>query len=208
LEAPGARVEGGMVVLGDQPVCRVSEVGLIGPHNLENVCAAVTAAQAVIGDDFGAMQRAVKGFKGLEHRLELAGTVREVRYFDDSFSTTPETAIAAIQAFTEPKVLILGGSDKKSKYDGLARVVAGSNVREVVLIGEMADRISAALQQAGYNSLRLGGTKMDDIVAAAARAARPGDVVLLSPACASFDMFKNYKDRGDQFKQAVSRAKP
>lgn len=205
LEAPGARVKGHEIRLGDQVVCRTDEVGLVGPHNLENICAALTAAHEIIGDNFEAMRRAVREFKGLEHRLEFVAELDHVRYYDDSFSTTPETAIAAAKAFTEPKIMILGGSDKKSKYDELGRVVAAANVREVVLIGEMAGKIRAALKEAGFSSVRDGGTTMTQIVAAAREAAQPGDVVLLSPACASFDLFKNYKDRGQQFKAAVTR---
>jgi len=97
----------------------------------------------------------------------------------------------------------LGGSDKKSQYGELGRVIAASNVREVVLIGAMAERLKEAMSAAGFTRTRPGGTSMSEAVAQARAAARPGDVVLLSPACASFDMFRDYKDRGEQFKAAV-----
>jgi UDP-N-acetylmuramoylalanine--D-glutamate ligase len=204
LQVPGARVAGDQIELGGQIICGIDEVGLVGPHNLENICAAITAAHEVIGDNLAAVRRAVTSFKGLEHRLEFVREVDGARYFDDSFSTTPETAMAAIASFAEPKVLILGGSDKKSVYTQLGKAVAASNVRTVVLVGAMAQRIRAALSDAGYTNVVDGGTDMTQIMATARAAARPGDVVLLSPACASFGMFKNYKDRGEQFKYSIT----
>lgn len=204
LEAPGAHVADGNIILNDQVICRTAEAGLPGAHNLENICAAVTAAHEIVGENIAAMKRAVMKFKGLEHRLELAGEVDGVRYYDDSFSTTPETAMAAIRSFEAPKVLILGGSDKKSDYRALGREVAEAEMRAVILIGQMAGKLREALEAAGYTQASDGGATMAEIVVAARAAAKPGDVVLLSPACASFDMFKNYSDRGAQFKAAVS----
>ncbi len=205
LKAPGARIESGKIVIAGAQICRTSEVGLIGPHNLENVCAAVTAAHEILGDNLDPVRRAVRDFRGLEHRLEYAGEIDGAKYYDDSFSTTPETAMAAIASFAGPKVLILGGSDKKSNYTELGRAVARGNVREVVLAGQMAGKLREALTASGFTAIRRGGSTMDEIMDDVKIAARPGDVVLLSPACASFDMFRNYKDRGDQFKAAVKR---
>ncbi|GAC1369499.1 MAG: UDP-N-acetylmuramoyl-L-alanine--D-glutamate ligase [Candidatus Saccharimonadales bacterium] len=204
LEAPGALVSDGQIELGGRTVCRADEVGLAGPHNLENICAALTAAHEIVGENYAAMKRAVISFKGLPHRLELAGEVGQVKYYDDSFSTTPETAAAAVQSFEQPKVVILGGSDKKSNYTELAAEIAKANVRQVILIGQMAGKIREALQKAGCTDSVDGGSNMTEIVTAAREVAQAGDVVLLSPACASFDMFKNYIDRGDQFKSAVT----
>jgi UDP-N-acetylmuramoylalanine--D-glutamate ligase len=126
-----------------------------------------------------------------------------VKYYNDSFGTTPETAIVALQAFEQPKIAILGGSDKGASYDELAKVVSDSNVRRVLLIGEQAGRIQAALDAAGFSNYADGGQNITEIVANARSNAQAGDVVLLSTACASFDMFQNYKDRGTQFKAAV-----
>lgn len=204
-------------MLGEEIICRSSEVGLVGPHNLENICAALTAASQIIGDKYEAMRRAVREFRGLEHRLEFVARLGDVSYYDDSFSTTPETAIAAIRAFVNPKVLILGGSDKKSKFDTLATAVKSGNVRHVVLIGDTKNpnhksvgaQIETALRAQGYTAITSciapGGSSMDEIVGLARAAAQPGDVILLSPACASFDMYRNYKERGLQFKEAVHR---
>jgi UDP-N-acetylmuramoylalanine--D-glutamate ligase len=203
LEAPGARVERGRIVMGETDICGADEVGLIGPHNLENVCAAITATWELVGHNPEPVRQAVRAFTGLEHRLEVVREVDGVRYVDDSFATTPETAMAALASFAAPKVMILGGSEKYSHYEELGRAVAAANVRHAVLIGDMAPKLQAALGAAGFTDITLGTERMADMVEAARRAARKGDVVLLSPACASFGLFKNYKDRGDQFKAAV-----
>jgi UDP-N-acetylmuramoylalanine--D-glutamate ligase len=108
-----------------------------------------------------------------------------------------------LEAFTEPKVVILGGSDKGADYTALAQAVIKNNVSKVLLIGEQADRIQQALNQVGFSDYMPGGANMTDIVHTAYSVAEPGDVVLLSTGCASFDMFKNYKDRGEQFTKAV-----
>ena len=162
----------------------------------------------------------VKTFKGLEHRLEFVREIDGVKFYNDSFSTTPETAIAAIRSFTEPKIIILGGSDKGSDYKELGQVIAQSeNVKAVILIGVTADKIKDSIWR-GFRGLEdpkgnpieasrlkivenLGSMK--EVVKKAAELGQSGDIVLLSPACASFDMFKNYKDRGQQFKDCVNQ---
>ena len=203
LEAPGAFIQDGEIRMDDQLICRTDEVGLIGPHNLENITAAITATWDLVKKNSEPVRRAVTAFTGLEHRLELVREVGGVRYFDDSFATTPETAMAAIASFEEPKVLILGGSDKQSNYTELGKAIAAGNVRHVVLIGEMAGKIRKALESAGYTKAVTGSSSMSDVVQSARSLTERGDVVLLSPACASFGMFKNYKDRGNQFQAAV-----
>jgi UDP-N-acetylmuramoylalanine--D-glutamate ligase len=150
------------------------------------------------------MRSVLTSFSGLEHRIEFVRELDGVGYYDDSFGTAPETSIVAIQAFDEqPKVVILGGSDKGADYTELAKVVAGSKIRKILLIGKQAHRIQAALEQASFTNFMPGGQNINQIVATARAQAQPGDIVLLSPACASFDMFQNYKDRGEQFKKAV-----
>ncbi|HVX23748.1 MAG TPA: UDP-N-acetylmuramoyl-L-alanine--D-glutamate ligase [Candidatus Saccharimonadales bacterium] len=200
--SPGAAVSGGEIAIENQPICRTDELKLLGQHNWQNVCAAVTAVWQAT-QDVAALRKALTTFTGLEHRLELVSEHHGVRYYNDSFGTTPETAMVALQAFNEPKVIILGGSDKGANYEELAKTVAKTNVRQALLIGEQAVRIQAALEAAGFHDFQPGGTTMNDIVEKAQAIAQPGDVVLLSPGCASFDMFENYKDRGNQFKRAV-----
>jgi len=202
-QAPGALVDHGEISIDGRAICRTDELKLLGQHNWQNVCAAVTAVWQVT-QDISALRSVLASFSGLEHRLEFVREVDGVQYYDDSFGTTPETAMVAIQAFPEPKVLIMGGSDKGANYEELAKTVAGGNVRQAILIGQQAERIGESLAQAGFTATTPGSASMAEIVQTARAVAQPGDVVLLSTACASFDMFKNYKDRGEQFKQAVN----
>ena len=203
METPGASVVDGKIVIDDQEVCSSDEVKLLGAHNWENACAAVTTVWKVT-QNIEAMRKVLTSFTGLEHRLELVRELNGVKYYDDSFGTTPETSIVAIQAFKEPKILILGGSDKGASYYDLAQAVKASNTRKVLLIGDQADRIQDALTEAGFNDYLPGGANMTEIIDNARGLAQNGDVVLLSTGCASFGMFKNYKDRGEQFQAAVN----
>lgn len=179
-------------------------IQLRGEHNLENIAAAITASR-IAGASLPAIKQAVYSFKGLEHRLELVKEINQVKFYNDSFSTTPETAIAAIKSFTEPEILILGGSDKGSDYTQLGQTICqSSNLKAVILIGQMVSRIGQAIT--GYpGKIITGGRTMLQIVRQASQLAEVGDVVVLSPACASFDMFTNYKDRGNQFKTYVKK---
>lgn len=190
----------------DKALCKRSEVFLRGEHNIQNILAAA-AASLVSGAKLNEITEVIKSFRGLEHRLEFVREIDRVKYYNDSFSTTPETAIAAIKSFKEPEIVILGGSEKGSDYSELGRQIAGSrNLKAVILIGKTAGKIKEAIAQ---NNPRLelllveGLNSMDEIVKKAKEISSPQDVVVLSPACASFDMFRNYKDRGDQFKREV-----
>lgn len=200
---PGAYVDGDRVVIDDTTICQVGDIKLLGEHNWQNVCAAVTAVWQAGVRDVIAMREVIMNFSGLEHRLEFVRELDGVQYYDDSFGTTPETAIVALRAFVQPKIAILGGSDKGASYDELAATVAESSVRSAILIGDQAERIKQALSAVGYTSVIEGCQNMAEIVDAARGAAQPGDIVLLSTGCASFGMFENYKDRGNQFKEAV-----
>jgi len=202
-DSPGAYVENGAIMIDGQTICQTDELQLRGRHNWQNVCAAVTAAWQAGVQDIEAIRSAVLSFSGLEHRLEYVAEINGVEYFDDSFGTTPETGIVAIESFKQPKVLILGGSDKGAHYKKLAKTVMREAVRHVITIGDTGPAIAEALRNEGFVELSPGGTTMPDIVSAAQMVAAPGDVVLLSPACASFGLFHDYKDRGTQFKQAV-----
>lgn len=210
--APGVYVEEEQVWLHleepKQRLCAVSEVRLRGRHNLENLTAALAAAGAM-GAEWDRLRQVAQTFPGLEHRLEPVGEIDGVSFYNDSFSTTPETAIAALQSFTEPLLLIAGGSDKGADFTALAEEIVRRPVKRLVLIGDTAERIATAVQAALERSsgrrleIVYGGRTMDEIMAAAVAGAAPGDVVLLSPACASFGLFQNYKDRGQQFKAWV-----
>lgn len=202
-EKNGAYVLGDTIYYDDTAVCSVADIALLGRHNLENVCAAIAATWEIIGANTECIKSAVKTFAGLPHRLELIRELGGVRYYDDSFGTTPETAMVAIDAITQPKVLILGGSDKNASFDELARKVVNSNTHTAIVIGATSAKIKSALGDAGFTNIVDGDTSIESIVELARAKAHPGDAVLLSTACASFDMFKNYKDRGERFTKAV-----
>lgn len=179
----------------------VSARQLRGAHNVENIMAASIVA-AACGLPLAFIERVVNAYKGLEHRLEYVGTFDDVAFYNDSISTTPESAVAALDAFTEPPVLILGGSEKFADFSELAqRIAARVNMRAIIVVGQTAPRIRAALDAAGVDARLVfeGASNMTEIFSLIAQQAQPGDVVLLSPACASFGMFKNYADRGQQF---------
>lgn len=185
-------------------LCGKDDIKIFGDHNLENIAAASIAAREA-GVLFQAIRLAAREFTGLEHRLEIVRNVGGVTYVNDTFSTVPETTIAAMRSFDKPMILILGGSEKGSDFSQMGREIATSRVKVVVVIGDMTDRIIAALDDAGYRGKRIVGLRtMHEVVDSAARESNPGDIVILSPACASFDMFINYKERGYQFKHEVN----
>jgi UDP-N-acetylmuramoylalanine--D-glutamate ligase len=202
---PGARVrEDGKIVIGEEEteIIHKGQVKLLGEHNLQNICAALTAVWQVT-QGIEAIRQVLTTFTGLEHRLEFVRELDGVKYYDDSFGTSPETAIVAMKTFAQPKVMILGGSDKGIPFDNLAKEVTENNVRHVVTIGDTGAKITELLRRQGFGNITEGDKTMTEIVSAAQKAAQPGDVVLLSTASASFDLFHDYKDRGNQFKQAV-----
>jgi UDP-N-acetylmuramoylalanine--D-glutamate ligase/UDP-N-acetylenolpyruvoylglucosamine reductase len=177
------------------------ELLLRGEHNLENIAAAVSVSK-IVGVDEDIILKTVRSFKGLEHRLELVGTINGVTFYNDSFATGPQPTIAAINSFTEPETLILGGSDKGLDYRQLRdEIEKRDNVKNLILIGQIGEKIGGGIK--GKNIINLGKTSMIHIIDAAQRVSPKGGVVILSPAAASFDMFENYKDRGNQFKKAV-----
>lgn len=174
---------------------------LRGEHNLENVAAAVNVAEILEIKD-KVILKTISGFKGLEHRLELVGSFGGVAFYNDSFATGPQPAIAAIKSFTEPETLILGGSDKGLDYSPLGKIISQQqNVKNIILIGQIRDQIKKHIRNKKIYDL--GRSKMADIVKKAQKITPKGGVVILSPAAASFDMFENYKDRGNKFKEAV-----
>lgn len=188
----------------DDEIIDISEIALPGKHNLENVCSAVMAAR-LAGVSTKYIITVLKNFTGLPHRLELVADHNGVTYYDDAFSTTPETAIAAIESFDQPKILILGGSTKGSDFTQLGKMIRESeSIKAIIGIGDEWEEIKAHIGNLTSQVLIIeGATTMHQIVQAATKIAKKGDVVLLSPACASFDMFKNYKERGEQFKKEV-----
>lgn len=210
--AKGVRVTDGQICVYDTALASVADVSLQGEHMLDNVCAAVAATWALFKDmdpeELKSLySKVLQSFSGLPHRVQLVAEIDGVKYIDDSYSANPSAAQAGLKAFKEPKVAILGGYDKGAEFDELAKVVKDNNVRQVVAVGVTAAKITEALNKVGFTEIVEGGKTMHDIVAKAAKLAQPGDVVLLSPGCASFDMFQNFSDRGDQFIKEVERLK-
>ncbi len=179
-----------------------SALQLRGVHNIENVSAAILASY-LAGCTFETIKETVENFKGLEHRLEFIEEKNGIKFYNDSFSTTPETAIAAINSFTEPEILILGGSSKNSNFSELANIIIQkNNLKAVILVGEETTKIKNLITEF-QGQIFEGAKNMPEILTQVKSIATRGDVVLLSPACASFDMFQDYKDRGNQFKRGV-----
>jgi len=187
-------------VIGDpRPIAILSreDIPLAGEHNVANVMAALLAALA-IGCDPQALREGVKTFRAMPHRLEAVAEIDGVLYVDDSKSTNPGSVIAALHAYDRPVVLIAGGRAKGTGFEEMGAAVA-QRAKALVTIGEAADEIAAA--SAGVPVAR--ASSMEEAVKRASEAAVPGDVVLLSPGCASFDMFLSAEDRGERFVAAV-----
>jgi UDP-N-acetylmuramoylalanine--D-glutamate ligase len=180
-------------------ICPVGEITLRGQHNVENVLAA-TACALWTGMSPSAIRRGIAGFRGVAHRIERVHDDRGVVYYNDSKGTNVDSTIKALESFSEPIILIAGGKGKGQDFGPLAEAARG-RVRRAILIGQDRVRIRAALEPAGIPAED--AESMDDAVRRAREAARVGDVVLLSPACASFDMFRNFEHRGDVFKSVV-----
>lgn len=202
----GAYVDGRDIVIEGQVVCSTSDIGLIGAHNLENVCAAVTATWRYT-QDIRATRSAVIKFEGLPHRLEFVDEIKGVAYYNDSFSSAPGAAVAAIRSFDQPIVLICGGFDRGLNYSELTTAITEQqNIKKVLLIGQTAAAIGKSFDTANFDKFEiLTDMDMPQILQKAASESTDGDIVLLSPGCASFDMFKDFKDRGEQFKAAVGK---
>jgi UDP-N-acetylmuramoylalanine--D-glutamate ligase len=186
----------------EEEIVDTEDILIPGRHNWENVCAAVMAA-SLAGVSKKSIVQAIKTFKGLEHRLELVRTVRGVLYYDDSIATNPESALAGIQAFKQPKILILGGVTEGSDFEQLGTYISlDPSIKAIIGIGKEWPTIKLKIQNSKFKIIE-DCKNMQEVVNAAAEVAEAGDVVLLSPACKSFDMFTSYKDRGEQFKKAV-----
>ncbi len=182
------------------PIAQCDQISLRGAHNVENALAACAAAY-LAGADPAAIASGVKTFKGVEHRLEFVAEIGGVQFYNDSKATNVDATRKALESFPGPLLVILGGKDKGSDYAGL-RDLLQERAREVILIGAAAEKIAGQL--AGAARIESAGT-MERAVELARERAQPGDVVLLAPACASFDQFENYEHRGRVFKELVAK---
>ncbi|MCH8119045.1 MAG: UDP-N-acetylmuramoyl-L-alanine--D-glutamate ligase [Planctomycetes bacterium] len=175
---------------------------LPGRANLSNLAAAIAIAK-YFGIDDDRIKNSLPDFKPLPHRLELIGQINGVSWYNDSIATTPQSAIAALEAFDQPKIIIAGGYDKGLPFDELGQKIA-TNVKAAILIGQTASKIASEIQLFPEASAKIQiVNSLSEAVRSAARLAESGDIVLLSPACASYDMFDNFQHRGEQFCKLV-----
>ena len=210
------KVPGGVYVRGDEVIVDIEGAGrgvalsfddikVPGGHNIENFLA-VAAVTALAGCDFEYLRSVARDFTGVENRIEFVAEKRGVKFYNDSSATAPSRSIAGIQSFAAPIVLIAGGSGKNLSFESLGEVIA-ERVKSTVLVGDTAHEIESAIRRAekklGRNVRTLVVDGFDEAVHVAYSEASPGDVVLLSPACASFDLFSDYKARGERFKELV-----
>ena len=182
-------------------ICTIHDMKLLGKHNYENVMAAVAIAMHA-GVPLDCIRKAVKEFNAVEHRIEYVKEVNGVKYYNDSKGTNPDAAIKAVEAMVRPTVVIGGGYDKDSSYDEWIASF-GDKVKALVLLGQTRDKIAAAAREQGFENIRFVET-LKEAVEVCREDAREGQIVLLSPACASWDMFKSYEERGKLFKQYVN----
>lgn len=203
----GAYLEGEEVVFSlnghKKRVLRADEIRIPGEHNLENALAA-TALAMLAGVPAPVVRHTLKTFPGVEHRIETVRTVEGVTYINDSKGTNVDASIRAVRAMKVPTVLLAGGYDKHTDFLPLAREILASKIHTVVVLGDTAEQIERALRAVGFESI-LHAKTFEEAVLLARSCAREGENVLLSPACASFDMFQDYEERGRVFKEIVSR---
>jgi UDP-N-acetylmuramoylalanine--D-glutamate ligase len=197
----GAYVHDGKILFrddkGQREIMLASEIPLKGGHNVENVLAAVCVG-AILGCEPGRIGKAVRDFKAVEHRLEYVATVRGVEYYNDSKATNVDATIKALESFPANVHLILGGKDKDSDYT-LLNDLLRKRVKRVYTIGSAAEKIESQIKDVDIDHSKT----LETAVRHAAATAVAGDIVLLAPACASFDQFRNYEHRGREFKEVV-----
>jgi UDP-N-acetylmuramoylalanine--D-glutamate ligase len=208
----GAFIENGIIVYKDAKrffkIIKTEDILLIGNHNLENYLAAITAVINYVSVDD--IRKVATTFTGVEHRMEPVKKLKGITFYNDSIGSSPTRTIAGLKAFDRKVVLIAGGYDKKIPYDEMGEIIA-EKVKLLVLIGETGPKIGEALQKyilsTGYGSdvqvLKCG--TLEEAVQTAYKNAGDGDAVVLSPASASFDMFKNFEERGNIFKEIVKK---
>ncbi|ATW25057.1 UDP-N-acetylmuramoyl-L-alanine--D-glutamate ligase [Candidatus Formimonas warabiya] len=181
-------------------VVNTADIYIKGRHNLENSLAA-TAAGFCLGVSPQDLAETLKSFPGVVHRLEFVGKMNGVTYVNDSKGTNPDSTMKALEAYDQPIILIAGGKNKGSDFSKMAKLIK-KKVYALILVGEAAPTIRDAVEKQGFDAIYQ-AADYQEVVSTAKRIARPGDVVLLSPACASWDMFTDYEERGNLFKQLV-----
>lgn len=201
----GIWLEGEEIIYCDKEkirICTIHDMQLLGIHNYENVMAAVAITMHA-GVPVECIRKAVSEFQAVEHRIEFVKEVDGVKYYNDSKGTNPDAAIKAVEAMIAPTVVIGGGYDKQSDYEEWIASF-GEKVKALVLLGETAEKIQETARKAGFDKI-FRVASLEEAVQVSAAQAEPGDAVLLSPACASWDMFKSYEERGNIFKEQVNK---
>ncbi len=198
----------GIFVKGDQIIFKMQGfaeemyplkmIKLPGWHNVENVMAAVVAARFCDADR-QSIESCVSNFYGLSHRIEFVGEKKSIKFYDDSKGTNVGAVVRALETFSQPVILLLGGRDKDGDFETLKPMLS-QKAKKIILFGEARERISSLI---GKGVKKVIIPKMRDAIEVAYKKARPGDIVLLSPGCASFDEFRDYKERGEYFKRIV-----
>lgn len=188
----------------EEHICNVEELNLLGKHNYENVMAA-TAMAAGFGVPLEKIKEVLVRFQAVEHRIEYVTEKRGVKFYNDSKGTNPDAAIQGIRAMNRPTLLIGGGYDKQSEYDEWINAFEGK-VKKLVLIGATREKIAATAKECGFHDIVFADS-LEEAIQICYDNAKDGDAVLLSPACASWDMFKSYEQRGDMFKEIVRNLK-
>jgi UDP-N-acetylmuramoylalanine--D-glutamate ligase len=206
----GTFLDGGTLVLRlgtlGTPVCREDELKLLGRHNVANALAACALAAAA-GVPVELLRQVLLSFRGVEHRLELVRVRNDVRWYNDSIATTPERAVAALQSFDAPIILLAGGRDKHLSWNEMA-ALTWRKARHLITFGEATALIHAAMRESQPGSQSIcqihDAGQLEPAVQLAAQVAQPGDVVLLSPGGTSFDAYADFVARGEHFRQLVN----
>ncbi|HZK02472.1 MAG TPA: UDP-N-acetylmuramoyl-L-alanine--D-glutamate ligase [Anaerovoracaceae bacterium] len=201
----GTYVKDDYIVINDEKgmthrICQVSNLGILGVHNLENALAAATIA-FFAGIEASSVGKSIEAFEGVAHRLEYVGEVNGVRFINDSKGTNTDASVKAIQAIDSPIILIAGGYDKGSSFSDFIKAFDGK-VKALILLGKTAERIKNDAMKQGYTDIIM-AKNMEECVREGFAVAGTGDTVLLSPACASWDMYLSFEQRGDHFKTCV-----
>ncbi len=198
----GVHLEDDKIFVQNTEIMNKTDIRLPGYHNIENYMAAVAAVWGYVKkEDIVTVART---FGGVAHRIEFVRETEGVRYYNDSIASSPTRTMAALNAFDEKLILIAGGYDKKIPFDPIGKKV-NETVKELVLVGATAEKIKTAVENAGTDTNITIVNSFEEAVNAAKNLAKEGDVVILSPMCASFDLFKNFEERGNLFKELVNK---
>ena len=194
-------LENNAIFFGDEKIINISDIKIPGAHNVENYMAAIAAVRDYVSNE--TIEYVAKNFGGVEHRIEFVREVGGVKFYNDSIASSPTRTMAALNSFDKKLILIAGGYDKKIPFDGLGAKV-NEKVKELVLVGHTAEKIKTAVEAAGNETKITVCSEFEQAVLTAYNKAKPGDVVILSPACASFDLFPNFMIRGEKYKEIVN----